>query len=271
LNAEQPKREPGQPYTRVLLEILDPDYDHPATVDEVSFHLRMGADVRAVNENGATALLVASYQKYTDMSDILKLLLDAGADVNARDRYKYTSLQWTCLHGQAKAAHLLLSRGADVNIRDEGGRTPLHAACASECASIICALLQKGIDVNAQDDYGNTPLHRATTGGYDETVGILLQAGADPNAKDWGQQTPLMIAANSGRIGILAAFIDHGAIKDGEMTVLDTVGNVCTPLDIAIKSSDPGTEEARETIIDWYREHYPEMVMEAFCTAAPRV
>jgi len=269
LNAEQSKRGPGQPYTRVLLEILDPNYDHPATVDEVKFHLRMGADVRAVNENNATALLVASYQKYEDMSDILKLLLDHGADVNVQDKWGYTPLYWACLHGQTKAVRLLLSHGADVNIRDEGDRTPLHAACLSGCAPVIQALLKGGVDVNAQDKYGDTPLHRATAGAYDEAVGILLQAGADPNARNSVHETPLRIAGNSGRIDILAAFISHGALKDGNVTVRDQTGEISMPLDIAIKNSDPDTVEAREAIIDWYREHHPELVMERFCATGP--
>lgn len=54
-------------------------------------------------------------------------LLEAGADVNARDRGGHTSLHWACWYGHTDIARLLLEHGADPNVREEDyGRTPFE-------------------------------------------------------------------------------------------------------------------------------------------------
>ena len=58
----------------------------------------------------------------------VQLLLEAGADVNARHRRGHTPLHWACEQRHPDVARLLLDAGADVNARDEAGRTPLDLA-----------------------------------------------------------------------------------------------------------------------------------------------
>ena len=82
----------------------------------------------------------------------------------------------------------LLDAGADVNARDDQGNTPLHWVArtselwyAPQVAEVIRLLLDAGADINATDDHGDTPLHqtsRASTSAYPEFIALLLDAGA---------------------------------------------------------------------------------------------
>lgn len=85
-------------------------------------------------------------------------------------------------HAENRAAmvKMLLEAGLKVDARDDGGRTPLHWAAGYGCAECIPVLLAAGADVHAQRNGGAEPLHQAT----ESTIDLLLAAGADPLATD---------------------------------------------------------------------------------------
>jgi ankyrin repeat protein len=58
-------------------------------------------------------------------------------------------------------ARLLLERGADVNARAKDGLTPLHAASSFAELAAVRLLLEHGADVKAEDNHGRTSLHAA--------------------------------------------------------------------------------------------------------------
>ena len=87
---------------------------------------------------------------------------------------------------------VLLEAGADLNAREENGWTPLHlAAGSSETPGIIAALLEAGADLNARDRFGQPPLHTAARSSkIPGIVTALLEAGADLNVRDQSDKTP---------------------------------------------------------------------------------
>src|SRR5215471_2543085 len=115
--------------------------------------------------------------------DIMKLLLDKGADINAKNKRNSTPLHWA-IHDEAKV-RLLITRGADINAKQIEGRSPLYqAASLANGASVVKLLLEKGADPNVATLIGMTPLMAAAVRGDIDVMRTLLDKGANVNAKN---------------------------------------------------------------------------------------
>ena len=92
--------------------------------------------------------------------EIVKLLLDSGADINAvsKNGFSATPLQGAAAFKAMELARLLIARGANVNCRGEEGVSPLHEAAGSGQIELAKLLLDHGANLNAKDDHGKTPL-----------------------------------------------------------------------------------------------------------------
>jgi len=190
--------------------------------------------------------------------------LDHGADINEKDTDGRTSLHHVCrFRGPLALAVLLVDHGADINARDVDKMTPLHTACKYGDTGVACLLVERGADVNVKTIGCFTPLHWACRDGHTDTVRLLLEAGADMHARSINSHLlPFDFACSNSLPEAVFLLLSHGA--DPGMVNY----NGRTPLNWAVEaltSNDPG----RERIIDWYREHHPEAMMEAWCTRGP--
>ena len=115
----------------------------------------------------------------------VKLLLESGADVNARSKmYDSTALGIAVTNRQINVIQALVDKGADVNGRCIRGQTALAYAAGTGDLDLVTALLEAGADVNIKDATGATPLMWAVGAGHVAVVRALLGAGADANARD---------------------------------------------------------------------------------------
>jgi ankyrin repeat protein len=156
-------------------------------------------------------------------------LLDAGADVDARDSQGETLLFYAVFSGSKETVESLIAHGADTNATDREGLTPLHAAAYLSRREIVDLLIRKGAKVNARSKDGATPVHRAierfagARSGHRAltseaesasmmiVVKLLLAGGADVNAADASGVTPLILAASSGQNDLVELLLVHGA------------------------------------------------------------
>lgn len=140
-----------------------------------------------------------------DVAKVRRLLAD-GADANVVDD-DYTPLHRAALHDHREIAALLIQHGADVNAKDERGRTSLHVAADWGNGDFVSLLLRQGSNVNAKTNSGGTPLHDAGA----PIARILIANGANVNAKTDTGWTPLHEAADDDNRVLASILINHGA------------------------------------------------------------
>ena len=201
-------------------------------------------DARGCSPDGITTLMWASMRR---KEEIVKALLNAGADVNATTYDGRTALMFalTGISDAQKVAVLLLDAGADVSIETRDGRTAFDYAknvirdkgilrrlapaiddyqfldlCRKGTADeILEAINMRAANVNGNDLGGQTALIAAAMYGNLEAVKVLLKAGADVNAKTtknignhmFADMTALMFAAWYGHVEIVKTLLDAGA------------------------------------------------------------
>jgi ankyrin repeat protein len=217
------------------------------------FHIERSLSPRSANESSQKTLdknnlLLAAKDGHID---IVKLLIDKGADVNAKSSNGWTALMLASETGYIDIAKLLIDKGADVNAKSSNGWTALMLASKAGHIDIVKLLIDKGVDVNTNRDIGTTALVSASGAGHIDVVKLLIDKGVDVNAKDnhirkvimyaypahprkilkrnMGM-TALMSASGAGHIDIAKLLIDKGAdvnvkSNDGWTALIDASVN----------------------------------------------
>jgi ankyrin repeat protein len=142
--------------------------------------------------------------------DSLMLLIDKGADVNAKNRRGSTPLFWA-VADEAKV-RLLVSRGAAIKIKQVEGRTPVYqASLLGNGLSVLRFLLDNGGDPTVATLNGLTPLSGAALRGDVEAMRLLIEKGAIVDAKNGAGATALMAAATNGSPSAVELLLEKGA------------------------------------------------------------
>ena len=133
---------------------------------------------------------------------------------NIKDTNGETPLYLACENSHTELVKLLLEHGADANIKSEYGYTPLYRACDKDNTEVVKLLLEHGADVNSKDNYGNTLLYSACKNNNTELAKLLLEYGADVNNKNKYGGTLLYWACLKNNTELVKLLLDYGAWKD---------------------------------------------------------
>lgn len=180
------------------------------TINIIRLLIERGADVQEVHREyvGSTTLHLAAENQGPE---VLKLLLDNGALLNAPDFYGLSPLVAAISRGtNLDNCRLLLDQGADITIRDPCGGTPLEAAARHNNVDGVQFLLDHHVDVNTKSlgSYG-TALHVACHKGHEGIAEKLLASGADPNIINIYGDTALSLAVQNGYWQIVKLLLPH--------------------------------------------------------------
>ena len=210
-------------------------------IEAAQYHIANGRNVNARDKDGRTPLKWAAGHHLSSAS-IVELLLDHGAQIEARDNTGVTALMAAVDSNRSEIVKLLLDRGAQVNARSNYGRIPLIIAAAPRLRNpeneikIVKLLLGAGANVDGRNPKGNTPLMLAAgDSSTPEIVALLLDHGAEVNAHDRNGVTPLMFAVHElGFPEIVKLLIEKGAQVDARSD------SGSTPLHRAAQASTSG-------------------------------
>jgi len=153
----------------------------------------------------STALQAASRGGY---EAIVRLLLEKGADVNAKGLDNSTAFQVASLGGHEAVVRQLLKNGAHMSAHGSVNNNALYAASRRGHEAVVRLLLEKGADVNAKGLDNSAALQVASLGGHEAIVKQLLENGAHVSAQDGA----LHAASSMGHEAIVRLLLEHGAI-----------------------------------------------------------
>ncbi len=175
--------------------------------------LKDNFDINAkVIDDGTTALMLASAE---GQAEVVKFLIENGANINASKRYGYTPLMLAIKKNQAAIVQLLIENGADIHAKNELDETPLLIAVENCNEAIARRLIDQGADMRHRTIIGQEALQIAATRGCTEVVRVLLEKGVDINdSYDKSQTTALMTAARFGHSELVKLLLESGAEID---------------------------------------------------------
>ncbi|KAJ7112611.1 hypothetical protein C8R44DRAFT_985058 [Mycena epipterygia] len=182
-------------------------------INIVRLLLEKGANFNAADGKHGSALQAASAGGHTE---IVRLLLENGADVNAEGGVYGSALQGASEQGSLEIFRILLEEGADVNMAGGFYGSALQAASRQGSLEIVRILLKEGADVNAAGGRYGSALQAASYYGSLEIVRLLLESGADLNATGGIYGSALQAACEGGVREIVRLLLENGAHVNAE-------------------------------------------------------
>ena len=145
------------------------------------------------DKKGGTALLIATHHNAIEAS---KMLIEAGADVNAKDNKQDSPYLYAGAEGKLEILKLTIAAGADLKSTNRYGGTALTPAAHHGHVEVVRYLVTTDVDIDQVNNLGWTALLEAVILGngnetYQEIIKILLDAGANKSISDDNNDTPL--------------------------------------------------------------------------------
>ncbi|MHC4664879.1 MAG: ankyrin repeat domain-containing protein [Planctomycetota bacterium] len=190
-------------------------YSHPlenailrGDIEGIKRAIAHGADVNAITSPSGRTMLttVCDYGLHNEelllrtpdlrqrrIREMSEILIDSGADVDARDHFGYTPLflatnrpyfrhppSETTVKAHKELVAMLIAKGADINTKCGDGDTPLHNAVRTSSRNfpVVELLIKSGADVNTKNKKGETPLKLAVRAKKEKISELLRQHGA---------------------------------------------------------------------------------------------
>ena len=157
--------------------------------------------------NGYSALMKASQKGQTD---IVKILLDAGANNDLQDSFGDSALVWASMEGHSNCVKMLLDAGANTDLQSRNGWCALMAASRRGHPVCVKLLLNAGANRDLQNSVGCSALILASSWNHPHCVKLLLNAGANTELQDSDGASALVAASKRGHPECVKLLLDAG-------------------------------------------------------------
>jgi ankyrin repeat protein len=198
-----------------LLEVKDTDGSTPlntsalvANLEMVKLLLDLGANINAGDNENSNVLHCAAIAGSVPIVDFL---LGKGMNINVQDANGLTPLYFAVGRNNEEMTRHLLAKGADPAIWTRAGDCALFASVARNKPRILEILLAGGADINTRAPEGVTALFPALQRGNLDMIKLLLQKGVNPNLGYDNGMVPLHIIASTGNLEVAKLLLESGA------------------------------------------------------------
>ena len=189
-----------------------------APIEYIRYLVEAGSDVNARNKNGDSVLFIAVQKNRRDAGD---LLLEKNADIFATNTQNNSPLRMALNRGGEVQDWLINSK--TLNSTDGSGNTPLHYASEWHLNNAIVSLIQKGAKLDAQNGNGESAIYSCVKGGDDSpsTINVLVSNGVvidskDKIGRDYLGNTPLHAAVKWSAFNTAKTLIALGVDVDAQ-------------------------------------------------------
>jgi len=188
--------------------------------------IKANADLTQKDMYGDTVLHTAAMMNID--TDVISMLCENGADVNARNKEGVTPLEIAVQKNDIKTARLLTQSGANIHTQDTNGNSPLSMAFAS--TNEMLEAVVNAVNCTSQDSDGNTPLHIALlTDAPLSKVQYIISLTSDVNIRNRDGNSALFLAVIKNRQKVGEMLL----AKNGDIFSTNTNNN--SPLRLALK------------------------------------
>ncbi|KAJ5067903.1 ankyrin repeat-containing protein [Anaeramoeba ignava] len=183
----------------------------------IEFLINSKIEINSIDDEKKTALDYSINIQRENQMEIVKLLVENGADVNIATHQSKYPLHFACqIENSFEIVKFLVEKGADINVKNIWNETPLHLACQQKSFKIITFLIEKGADINLQtslvfNDKYLSPLHIACKKNSFNIVKLLIEKEAKINIKTQEEETPLHFACQQNSFEIVKFLVEKGA------------------------------------------------------------
>ncbi len=219
--------------------------DHKAAVGLL---IDAGAELDMMDDYGRTPLILCARER--GGPEVAKALLDAGANVNIKDKFDDDALELAAWRGKEELVNLLLDAGAKVPTGRPDSREMLEYAVDNGLARLFRAVIKAGGNPDYELPSGGTLVHSAAAGGSLEILKVLASKGLGIDMRDDYGWTPLHYAARDGRADCVTWLCEKEVKIDGRTLMGQTAYNIAqeremTPVAEVLKAAKADTAPMR--------------------------
>ncbi|PIK35762.1 putative transient receptor potential cation channel subfamily A member 1-like, partial [Apostichopus japonicus] len=170
--------------------------------------LKEGSAIETLDYNQKNCLHLAVEMDHVEFVKMLLRHVNSVNIINATSKMEWTPLHYAAENGNVEIMRCLLDAGANLTCKDHQVKSPLHIAASHGKLKFTAAALHEQPDtINESDRRGMTPLLLASKHGHHHVVRYLLKTGADISSRNSHEMTALSLAAMKGNVHVISVLL----------------------------------------------------------------